>query len=412
MRSCRYLRQGSWTTYQSGRSKRPQDLVEAARDRPGQRRATRYTGFPPQSRTLLRDHPHQWDPVALCTPPQVRRVQAAAALAAGKHVMLEKPPGASVRELDPLIVSAARADRTLFATWHSRFAPAVEPARRWLDFVTSHQFRRGQLERGRPRLASRTGLDLGAGGLGVFDPGINALSILTCILPRPPFVTAAELDFPANRAAPIAARLSLTDDAGLPITAEFDFRQTGPQSWDIVAPDRSRTADPFGRRAPGCERGGPRRCDGNGISRALPSVRRIDRFGRQRCRPDAAPTCGRCLHARPAAHRRALRGLIMVAASHLAREMFGRLPDGRAVERVTLRGMHGFKPASSPMVRRFRRWSSRTRRDDPRTWFSDMAISPAILACGSSSARPSAVMPIARQCPLCARRRGGLARGE
>ena len=69
----------------------------------------------------------------------------------------------------------------------------------------------------------------------MFDPGINALSILTCILPRPPFVTAAELDFPANRAAPIAARLSLTDDAGLPITAEFDFRQTGPQSWDIVA---------------------------------------------------------------------------------------------------------------------------------------------------------------------------------
>ena len=33
----------------------------------------------------------------------------------------------------------------------------------------------------------------------------------------------------------------------------------------------------------------------------------------------------------------------MVAASHLAREMFGRLPDGRAVERVTLRGMHGFE---------------------------------------------------------------------
>jgi D-galactose 1-dehydrogenase len=68
----------------------------------------------------------------------------------------------------------------------------------------------------------------------VFDPGINALSILTHILPRPLFVTAAELDFPSNRAAPIAARLALTDDAGLPITAEFDFRQTGPQSWDIV----------------------------------------------------------------------------------------------------------------------------------------------------------------------------------
>ena len=72
------------------------------------------------------------------------------------------------------------------------------------------------------------------GGLGVFDPGINALSILTRILPRPVFVTAAELSFPANRAAPIAANLALSDTSGLPITAEFDFRQTGPQTWNIV----------------------------------------------------------------------------------------------------------------------------------------------------------------------------------
>jgi D-galactose 1-dehydrogenase len=72
------------------------------------------------------------------------------------------------------------------------------------------------------------------GGLGVFDPGINALSILTSILRQPLFVTAAELCFPANREAPIAARLSLADAAGLPIAAEFDFRQTGPQSWDIL----------------------------------------------------------------------------------------------------------------------------------------------------------------------------------
>jgi D-galactose 1-dehydrogenase len=68
----------------------------------------------------------------------------------------------------------------------------------------------------------------------VLDPGINALSILTRILPQPLFVTAAELCFPANREAPIAARLSLADAAGLSIAAEFDFRQTGPQSWDIL----------------------------------------------------------------------------------------------------------------------------------------------------------------------------------
>jgi len=181
---------------------------------------------------LLRDGPPV-DAVALCMPPQVRRAQAAVALAGGKHVMLEKPPGASVSELDPLIAQAAHVGRTLFATWHSRFAPAVEPARRWLA----------------PRRISSVSISWKEdvrvwhpgqdwiwepGGLGVFDPGINALSIVTKILPEPLFVTAAELCFPANREAPIAARVSLTDAAGLAVTAEFDFRQTGPQSWDIL----------------------------------------------------------------------------------------------------------------------------------------------------------------------------------
>ena len=46
------------------------------------------------------------------------------------------------------------------------------------------------------------------GGFGVFDPGINALSILTRILPSPIFVQSATLAVPANRAAPIAAEIS------------------------------------------------------------------------------------------------------------------------------------------------------------------------------------------------------------
>ena len=73
-----------------------------------------------------------------------------------------------------------------------------------------------------------------AGGLGVFDPGINALSIATHILPKPLFVTAATLEFPENRDAPIAAQIAFSDADGLAVTADFDWRQTGPQSWDIV----------------------------------------------------------------------------------------------------------------------------------------------------------------------------------
>jgi D-galactose 1-dehydrogenase len=172
------------------------------------------------------------DAVALCTPPQVRHTQAAAALKAGKHVLLEKPPGATVSELDPLVAAARQTGRTLFATWHSRFAPAVEPARL---FLAARQIKSVVVEWKEDVRVWHPGQAWiwEPGGLGVFDPGINALSILTRILPRPFFLTEAELSFPRNRAAPIAANLAFSDNAGLAIQAEFDFRQTGPQTWDI-----------------------------------------------------------------------------------------------------------------------------------------------------------------------------------
>ena len=172
------------------------------------------------------------DAVALCTPPQVRHAQAAAALKAGKHVLLEKPPGATVSELDPLVAAARQTGRTLFATWHSRFAPAVEPAR---SFLAARQIKSVLVEWKEDVRVWHPGQAWiwEPGGLGVFDPGINALSILTRILARPFFLTEAELSFPRNRAAPIAADLVFSDETGIPIRAEFDWRQTGPQTWDI-----------------------------------------------------------------------------------------------------------------------------------------------------------------------------------
>ncbi|MGX1789971.1 Gfo/Idh/MocA family protein [Bosea sp. NPDC055332] len=172
------------------------------------------------------------DAVALCTPPQPRRHQAMAALAAGKHVLLEKPPGATVSEIAPLLASARETGRTLFATWHSRFAPAVAPAR---AFLARHRPLSVAVTWKEDVRIWHPGQDwiFEPGGLGVFDPGINALSILTAILPEPIFVTGAELAFPANRQAPIAAELTLAGMSGLPIHAAFDFRQTGQQSWSI-----------------------------------------------------------------------------------------------------------------------------------------------------------------------------------
>lgn len=173
------------------------------------------------------------DAVALCTPPQVRYELAAMALARGIHVFLEKPPGACVSEVDALAEQARQSGATLFASWHSRFAPGVERARAWLADRRIDGVRVVWREDVRVWHPGQAWI-WEPGGLGVFDPGINALSILTHILPRPFFLSRATLAIPANRAAPIAARLALRDSAGAPIDMDLDFRQTGPQIWDIV----------------------------------------------------------------------------------------------------------------------------------------------------------------------------------
>ncbi|MCF3641498.1 Gfo/Idh/MocA family oxidoreductase [Rhizobium sp. TRM95111] len=172
--------------------------------------------------------------VSLCMPPQFRYEAAQKALAAGKHVFLEKPPGATLSEVADLEALAASKGLSLFASWHSRYAPAVEAAKSFLAGTTIRAMQVIWKEDVRHWHPNQDWI-WQAGGLGVFDPGINALSIVTHILPRPVFITAATLEFPENKDAPIAADIRFTDAAGLDLSAEFDWRQTGKQSWDIIA---------------------------------------------------------------------------------------------------------------------------------------------------------------------------------
>lgn len=172
------------------------------------------------------------DAVTLCTPPQGRFDLVRAALAAGRHVMLEKPPCASLAEAMALRGLADAAGLTLYAAWHSRAAAAVAPARAMLAGLRVRAAAilwKEDVRRWHP------GQDWiwAPGGLGVFDPGINALSIATRILPEPFFLRGAELHFPANRQAPIAAELVFAGAGGLSVTAVFDWRETGSQVWDI-----------------------------------------------------------------------------------------------------------------------------------------------------------------------------------
>ena len=166
--------------------------------------------------------------VSLCQPPVPRYDAARAAIGAGRHVMLEKPPGATLAEVIDLERRADEAGVTLFATWHSRMAAGVAPARDWL---AGRAVRRAHIRWHEDVRRWHPGQDwvFEPGGMGVFDPGINALSILTAILREPVFLTAAELEVPENRANPIAARLEFTGE----VTAEFDWRVEGPQVWEI-----------------------------------------------------------------------------------------------------------------------------------------------------------------------------------
>lgn len=170
--------------------------------------------------------------VAICTPTDLRHSQARLALARGKHVLLEKPPGATLSEVVDLVGVAAEQRLTLFAAWHSRFAPGVSRARAWL---AERRIRRVEIEWKEDVRVWHPGQAWiwQPGGMGVFDPGINALSIATAILPQPFFLRQATLAVPSNCQTPIAAELSFTDLQGGAIEAAFDFRQTGPQTWDI-----------------------------------------------------------------------------------------------------------------------------------------------------------------------------------
>src|SRR5215208_4967207 len=81
----------------------------------------------------LYDKIRNLDAVAICTPPQVRHVIAREALAAGKHVLLEKPPAATLSELEDLKRRAGSTGKVVFTTWHSQYNKGVDEARQALQ---------------------------------------------------------------------------------------------------------------------------------------------------------------------------------------------------------------------------------------------------------------------------------------
>jgi D-galactose 1-dehydrogenase len=152
------------------------------------------------------------------------------------HLMLEKPPCATIAECHVLKALADQKGLSLYATWHSREADQMDRAQEWLRDNKNRQVQsidvtwKKDVRMWHP---GQTWIWL-AGNLGVFDPGINPLSILTKILPEELVVRPATLTLPSNQQTPIAAIMDLrTVETNAPCHVELDWRQTGKQTWEI-----------------------------------------------------------------------------------------------------------------------------------------------------------------------------------
>lgn len=168
------------------------------------------------------------DAVALCTPPEGRSQTAMLAADHGWDILLEKPPGLTAAEVVSLGEYVHGTGRILFTTWHSQYNAAVDATAERLatqDIVSMRIDWREDVRKWHP------GQDWiwQAGGFGVFDPGINALSIATKIIPKPLEVHRATLTIAENHQSPIAADIEF----GERLSAHFDWRESGDECWKI-----------------------------------------------------------------------------------------------------------------------------------------------------------------------------------
>ena len=187
----------------------------------------------PSAAEMLEAMRGEIDAVTISTPPGPRYGIARQCLAAGLDLLLEKPPASTLGQIEELRDQAARAGRVLFTTWHSQHAAAVDQAR---ELLKDKCIAAMQICWHEDVNKYHPGQDWvwGPGGFGVFDPGINALSIAVRIVPDRLILDEALLRVPANRQQPIVARLKLSSSvADGPIEATFDWCPATEDEWTI-----------------------------------------------------------------------------------------------------------------------------------------------------------------------------------
>ena len=86
------------------------------------------------------------DVIDICTPPLLHRPQVEAALAAGKHVVCEKPLTGSLEDCDAIIAAEKAAKGRLMPIFQYRYGDGVEKAKRIIDSGIAGKLYAGSVE--------------------------------------------------------------------------------------------------------------------------------------------------------------------------------------------------------------------------------------------------------------------------
>lgn len=136
-----------------------------------------------QVREVLKDPNIQ--AVSINTPPNTHHQLVMDALRVGKHVLVEKPPALTVVQCEEMSVFANQQERVLFMSFHARYNLSVEAAK--MELVDKNiEGIDIQYSEYAPNYHAIDGWIFNpeiAGGGVLIDSGINALSVVTYVLP-------------------------------------------------------------------------------------------------------------------------------------------------------------------------------------------------------------------------------------
>lgn len=135
------------------------------------------------------------DAVYICTPPAIHKKWTLRALAAGKHVLCEKPFAANTSEAREMVAAGIAAKRVLMEAFHWRYHPLAERIREICDeemgtiHALSAKFTVGHLDRS----SNQFNFPLGGGAL--MDLGVYPLQWVRFVMGTEPEVVRAQMKF-------------------------------------------------------------------------------------------------------------------------------------------------------------------------------------------------------------------------